>query len=91
MAIADSKKCQTLINVAAAKVLELQAVSAKLQALRTAFVAQAVDPAGTPLDGHVAQISAWIDAIDAVATDAVANGLLAAIVPSHRNKALGDI
>lgn len=88
---ADTKKCQTLINVTAQKVTELKAIATKLKALRTAFTSQAVDPAGTPLDGHITQISAWIDAVDGVANNAIANGFLAQVEPTHRNKALGDI
>lgn len=87
--VADTKKCQTLINICAEKVLELTAIATRLESLRTAYQVQSVDPTGTPLDGHVAQVSTWIDAVRAVADSAVANGFIANVVPTHRNQALG--
>lgn len=49
MPVSDVKKCQTLINVTAQQVQVLKAISNRLNALRDAFVAQSVDPTGTPL------------------------------------------
>jgi hypothetical protein len=91
MAISDNKKCQTLINIIAYSVTDLQRTANKLKACRQAFQTQSVDPTGTPLDGNVSAISTWIDAVDAVATSAVASGFLSHIVAGHENKALGDI
>ncbi len=91
MPIADTKKCQTLINLCAADCQRLQEIHTRLVAYRAVYQAQGVDPTGTPLEGHVGQVSAWIDEIGAVANNAVANGLIAAAVPSHRNEALGEI
>ena len=90
MAIADKKKAQTFINVSAACVVQLKAIATRLEDLRTIWQAQTPDATGTPLDGHVAQISTWIDAVRAVSDSAVPNGLLAEVVPSHRNLALGE-
>jgi hypothetical protein len=89
--VADTKKCQTLINLCAAECLAIKASHARLVAFRQAYQAQGVDPTGTPLEGHVGQVSAWIDAVGVVAADPVANGLIEAAVPSHRNKALGEV
>ncbi len=85
----DEKKCQSLINICAAQVSALAAITARLMALRDAYVAQAVDPTGTALEGNVSAVNSWISDIDAVATNAVASGLVAYAVPSHRNAALG--
>jgi hypothetical protein len=99
--ISDRKKCQTLLNLAANAVdgdcpgdwttpHGLKGIASRLEACRQAFLDQNVDPTGTPLEGNVQQISAWIDAVRAVADDPVANGLLAHRVCTHRAKALGD-
>jgi len=91
MSIHDKKKCQTLINVAAEEVMRLKTAATRLERCRQLFQEQSVDSAGTALEAHVAQISTWIDAVRAVADGAVANGLLAHVVPSHRNAALGEV
>ena len=91
MAISDTKKCQTLINVIGQRCIELQAIALDLKAYRTAYIAQSVDPTGTPLEGNVTAASNWIDDVDTAANAAVADGFIANIVPSHGNKALGDI
>ena len=91
MPISDKKKCQTLINLVGQKCQTLQAIADELKAYRAAYIAQSVDPTGTPLDGKVSAVSTWIDNVDTAANAAVADGFIANIVPSHRNKALGDI
>lgn len=88
MAVSDTKKAQTLINKCALIVQRIKGDADELVALRAAYQAQGVDPTGTPLDGHVADVSAWIDAVEGVGDNAVANGLIAAYAPTHRNKAL---
>jgi len=88
MPIANTKKCQTLINELA-KVAEAQrAAAARLQLLKTAFISQNIDPTGTALAGNVALVVNWIDNIENVANSGVTAGLIAAQVPTHRNKAL---
>ena len=91
MAISENKKCQTLINIAAEQVEVIKAAADRLEAVRALYVAQGVSATGTPLQGHVETVSGWIDSVRSVADAAVPNGLIAARVPSHRNKALGDI
>lgn len=88
MPISDKKKCQTLINLAAEAAEHVQVVAARLKTVRSAYQAQAVDPTGTPLDGHLAAVSTWIDNIDSVANSGVVTEMIAAKVPTHRNKAL---
>lgn len=90
MPIADKKKCQTFINVVAEEVVKLQAVADRLEALRTLWTTHNPDTVGTPLDGHLGTVSAWIDDVRAVADNGVANGFIANVVESHRNKALGE-
>ena len=48
----DTKKCQSLINEIGAVAQAIQAHGARLVVLRTAYLAQGVDPTGTPLDGY---------------------------------------
>lgn len=88
MPLADTKKCQTLINLCANAAVQLRAVAEQLETYRAAYQAAGVDPTGTALEGNVTRVATWIDEVSAVANDAVANGLIAARVPSHRNKAL---
>ena len=88
MPIADKKKAQTLINLCADEAERLQLSATRLQAYRAAYQGQRVDPVGTPLDGNVTAVSAWIDDIAAVAGSAVSTAMLAARVPTHRNNAL---
>ena len=91
MPIADRKKVYHLIDAVAEEVEKLQVASARLQVLRSAFQAQNPSTENTPLDGHVLAVSAWVDAVEAVATNAVANGFLAHKTVRHRPpSALGE-
>jgi hypothetical protein len=89
MPVSDKKKCQSLINEIGLKVQQLQVFVARLKVLRTAYQDQSVDPTGTPLEGNVTAVSTWIDDLETLATSAIATGMVAAIVPSHRGTALG--
>jgi len=91
MELSDKKKVATFIGVAAQAVNDLQASAFRLEHLRTLWGQHNPDVTGTPLEGHVADVSAWIDAVRAVADNAVANGLVEHAVPTHRNMALGEI
>ena len=88
--LADSKKVQTFINVAAAEIATLKASARRLKALRSTFNALGIWVAGTPLDGKLSALSNWIDAVDATADAAVPNGLSGSAAGSHRSTALGD-
>lgn len=91
MPIGQKKQCQTLINIYAGVVVGLQAEVTKAKAVRQKFIDRGVNPSAHPaLAGHATQLSNWVDAVDAVATNVVAQGLLAARVPSHRNLALEE-
>jgi len=90
MPIAARKKCQSFINIIADEVGKLQAVAARLEAVRTAFQTQSVDATGTALDGHLTDVSNWIDGVSASANSAVATGFVAHRVDSHNALALED-
>jgi hypothetical protein len=91
MPLADTKKCQTLINIVAEQVKLLKVASTILLICRQAYQDQNVNPTGTPLDGHILEISNWVDDVELVANNMIANGFINNIVPSHRNKALGEL
>ena len=88
MALSDTKKAQTLINAAARAAKTIDATATMLEGLRALYTAASVDPTGTALEGNVAAVSMWVDAVRAVADDPVVAGLIAAEVPSHRGEAL---
>ena len=88
MAVSDTKKCQTLINIMGQQALAVRAAVATMKACRTAYLAAGVDPTGTPLEGNVTLVSNAINSLDAEIEAAVWDGMIAAIVPSHRNMAL---
>lgn len=91
MPILDKKKCQHLIDRIAEEVVLLKAIGIRLAALRTAYQDQSVDATGTPLDGHVATVSNWIDDIVTAGNNAVANGFIAnASIRHRRPSALGE-
>lgn len=88
MPISDKKKCSTLINLCAASAEQIKAAATQLETYRAAYQTQSVDPAGTPLEGNVSAVSNWIDNVRAVADAAVADQMIVAAVPTHRNNAL---
>jgi len=88
MAIADSKKCQTLINKAAEAAEQIQQAVAMLKTLRTKFQQHNPDTTGTPLEGNVAAISNWIDDVDNISTNIVATQMIEAKVLTHQGNAL---
>ncbi len=59
-----------------------------MQAVQTLYVAASVDPVGTALAGNEALMATAISNLRTEVDKPVWNGLLAAIVPSHRGKAL---
>lgn len=88
MAVADSKKVQTLINRAANEMAIIRAATARLEATRLLFVAANPDVTGTPLEGNVTTVGNAIAALKAEVDKAIWTGLIAARVPSHRGEAL---
>jgi uncharacterized protein HemX len=91
VAVADTKKVQTLINAAGYEALAIRAAITRLKAVRALYNTAAPDATGTPLEGNLAAVSNAIDSIDVLmnTTDSVVwDGMVAAIVPSHRGEAL---
>lgn len=90
MAIADTKKAQTLINLLAQDAKAIEAIADRLEQYRGLYQAAGIDPTGTALEGNEQAVGDWINSIRAVADSNVTTGLIAAEVPTHRNKALGE-
>ena len=88
MPISDKKKCQTLINKTAEAAEQLKVIAARLKMYRTLFQTMNPSVVGTPLEGYVLDVSNWINAVDAVAESVIADGMIAAYVPTHRGNAL---
>lgn len=89
MAIADTKKVQTLINEMAKVARAIQAGADRLEQVQSAYVAHNIDPTGTPLEGNLAAVNAWISTIKTLAGDQITQGMISAEAPTHHNKALG--
>ena len=88
MALADSKKVATMVNIVGQQAIIIRAAVAKIEAVRTKFQTINPDVTGTPLEGTVALVNGKIDDLVSAASGAVIDGIIAAIVPSHRNGGL---
>jgi hypothetical protein len=89
---ADSKKVQTIVNIAARAAEDVREAIARLEAARTLFNAVNPDRTGTPLaGGNAAALSGAIDRLGTLVNDtdaAIWSALIAAKVPTHRGEAL---
>lgn len=88
MAIADSKKVATMVNIVGQQMLIIRAAVAKIEAMRVKFQIVNPDVTGTPLEGNVALVSGKIDELVAAVAGTVLDGIVLAIVPSHENRGL---
>ncbi len=88
MPIADSKKVQTLVNVIGQQTQVIRDAVDKIKEMRTTFTAVSPDVTGTPLEGNLAAVNSAIDSLDTEIAGPVWTGMIDAICPSHRNKAL---
>lgn len=88
MPIADTKKVQTMINVAGQQMEIIRAAVDRMEAVKTAFQTHNPNVAGTPLEGNVAALNNALAALRTEVDKAVWTGLIGAIVPSHGNGAL---
>ena len=88
MAVADTKKVQTMINIVGQQAQIIRDAVQTMKDVRTTFNAVNPDTTGTPLDGKAAIVSNAINDLDTEASSAVWAQMIAAIVPSHRNEAL---
>ena len=88
MAIADTKKVQTMLNIVGQQAQIVRDAVATMKAVRTAFNTINPDTTGTPLEGNEVIVSNAINDLDTEISKAVWTQMIAAIVPSHKNDAL---
>lgn len=88
MALADTKKVQTMINIVAEQAEIIREAVEKMKAVRTLFNSVNPDTTGTPLAGNETAVSNAIDGLDTEAIKGVWTQMIAAHIPSHRNQAL---
>ena len=88
MPISDKKKVQTMINIVAQQASIVREAVQVMKDVRTTFQSVNPDVTGTPLEGTTTAVSNAINALDTEIGGAVWDGLIAAEVPTHRNKAL---
>jgi len=92
--IADTKKCQTMINITAQQILIIRAAVDVMKQIRAIFLTINPDTTGTPLEGNVQLVNAALNDLDTTVNEgvdgAVWDAMIAAIVPTHRNKALEE-
>ncbi len=88
MAISDNKKVATMVNIVGQEALVMRDAMTRIMAVRTKFQVVNPDVQGTPLEGNLSAVNAAIDALSADLSGPVWDGMIAAIVPSHKNTAL---
>lgn len=88
MAGQDAVKVQSMINIVGQQAQIIRDAVAVMKEVRTAYQAINPDTTGTPLDGNETTVSNAIDDLDTEISGAVWTGMINAIVPSHRGKAL---
>ena len=90
MAVADTKKVQSLINRVADEISAMRAGMKRITELHDKYVAQSVNPTGTPLEGNVSVLTTALTKLGTALDSNVFTALIAAKVPSHRGVALGE-
>lgn len=92
--VADTKKCQTMINVMADQAQAARSALSTMKTVRDLFNAHNPDVTGTPLEGNLSYINTAINDLDTAlnsgANKTVWDEMIAAYVPSHRSKALEE-
>ena len=87
--VADSKKIQSMVNVAADQLIIIRAALDTLQAVKTAYVAANPNTAGTVLAaGGAGDMNSALGDLQTAADAAIWDTLIGAKVPSHRGEAL---
>ncbi len=84
----DRKKVQTMVNICGQEAIKMRVSMDRIMAVRTAFTTANPDVTGTPLEGKVATVDQAITDLKMQVDGAVWTQMIAAIVPTHRNKAL---
>jgi hypothetical protein len=88
MPISDTKKVQTMVNITGQQMQAIRAAVQAIKDVRTAFNTHNPDVTGTVLDGNLAALNSSLNAIDTEVAKAVWTNLIAAVVPTHRGRAL---
>jgi len=86
--VAAAKQVQSLVNIVALDAKEIKAISARLTALRTLYQAASPNVTGTPLQGNLTALNAWIDSVNTAAAAVVTQTMIDAYVPTHKGDAL---
>jgi len=88
MALADTKKVQTLINVAASAMEAARIAASDLEDTRDLYISASVSAAGTPLEGLVAPLNTALNSLLVETSGSIWDTLISLEVPTHRGKAL---
>lgn len=88
MPIADRKKVQTVVNLAGQLTERTRADLAVVVAKRDALVEAGASVAGTALETNVPAFNTYLADLEALLNSPVADAVVGAIVPSHRNDAI---
>lgn len=88
MALSDTKKVQTMINIVGQQAEIIDNAVTAMEAVRTLYLAMNPDTTGTPLDGNVAAVNTAINSLRATIDGAAMQLMINSIVPSHRGEAL---
>ncbi len=92
MAISDTKKVQTLVNVTAEQIITVRSAVSTMKSMRDLYQAANPSVAGTCISGSVASINSAINALDSIINSGsnsdVWDGLVNCYVPTHHKEAL---
>ncbi len=77
-----------MVNIVGQEAQTMRDSMTRILAMRTKFQVVNPDVTGTPLEGNLAAVNAAITSLNTELGKAVWDGMIAAIVPSHQNKAL---
>ena len=83
-----------MINITAQQILIIRAAVDVMKQIRAIFLTINPDTTGTPLEGNVQLVNTALNDLDTTVNEgvdgAVWDAMIAAIVPTHRNKALEE-
>ena len=89
MAASDTKQVQTMVNVAGQQIEIIREAITLMEDTGVLYSAAGPDATGTAFQGKENALSGAIVAIRSQADSPIWDDMVVAIVPSHRNKALG--
>ena len=88
MPIADKKKVQTLVNVMGKQMQIMRGALVAMQSVKTKFDMANPNVIGTSLPGNVSALNGALSALQDAVNKNIWTQIIAANVPTHRNKAL---